>query len=75
MNEIKCKNCGEEHVHSTMNCCWANCSCKKQVCLNCGSNNISDLITDGLIEKDDESGYWCCKYCKDCGQRGCGMCV
>jgi hypothetical protein len=72
---INCCNCGKEHKESTKNCCWKNCKCGIEICGRCGSVDIRDGIEDGRFDENDESGYWCNKYCKDCGLEGCGMCI
>ena len=72
---IKCQNCGKEHEKSTANCCWIDCDCGEKICGNCGSTNLGDMIEDGILGKDDETDYWCCTYCKDCGLQGCAMCI
>ena len=71
MEKIKCQNCGREHIKKTVNCCWVTCECGEEICLNCGSYHLSDM----MIEENDETNYWCHQYCKDCGQEGCAMCI
>ena len=69
---IKCSNCGKEHIKTTSNCCWIDCECGVQICGQCGSQNIGEIDEEEL---GDDSEYWCCRQCDDCGLQGCGMCI
>ncbi len=72
-----CENCGEKHKETTSNCCWVGCKCGEEICGKCGSTNIGRIDEDklDLSNGSSDDNYWCCKECKDCGLRGCGMCI
>lgn len=76
--KITCSQCGKIHYKTTSNCCWINCYLDKdnydshRICGNCGSTDISNME---MGEDDDESQYWCCLKCNNCGLEGCQMCI
>ena len=72
METINCIACGKEHPKNTCNCCWVYCSCGREICGNCGSQ---ELYRMNMPEDDDEAQYWCCLQCAKCGLSGCAMCI